>query len=370
MTRKERILATIRRRRTDRVPYATYNLHPYSANRHTADPSYGDILVRVRRSAGAVIKVDAQRPGPDLARRRDAVIETRTGGHGDDRTETTVLHTPRGDLVQVARAPEHRPARVVQPFVRCEEDIAKLMALPYDPPECDTDAIRSVYDAAGDRALVMVTYAEPMYSVASLLGFESFAERCVTDLSSLLRVIAWAQERCEENLRRLLAACRGFEVVLHTSGPELCTPPLLSPSLFPRLVTPYAGRLIRMVHDAGFLAAIHCHGRVRHVLPEILRTEADLLEPIEPPPQGDMVLAELLKESEGRLCVMGHIQDQEFYTAPPGLMTRRVEAIARVARGGVGYIMTPTCTPFDFPCTDTYRRNYLEWLDAAERLLN
>jgi hypothetical protein len=32
-------------------------------------------------------------------------------------------------------------------------------------------------------------------------------------------------------------------------------------------------------------------------------------------------------------------------------------------------ILSPTCTPFEFPCSDVYRRNYAEWLDAAERLL-
>ncbi len=63
------------------------------------------------------------------------------------------------------------------------------------------------------------------------------------------------------------------------------------------------------------------------------------------------------------------IQDQEFYTAPPGFMTKRVEEIAKVVRGSTGYIMSPTCTPFQFPCSEIYRRNYLEWLNVAERLL-
>jgi hypothetical protein len=66
---------------------------------------------------------------------------------------------------------------------------------------------------------------------------------------------------------------------------------------------------------------------------------------------------------------MGHIQDQELYTARPGEMARKVEAIARVVDGRTGYIMSPTCTPFEHPCTDTYRRNYMEWMTTAERVL-
>jgi uroporphyrinogen-III decarboxylase len=144
---------------------------------------------------------------------------------------------------------------------------------------------------------------------------------------------------------------------------------MMSPALYARLVTPYLRRLIRLAHDGGMLTALHCHGRVREVFPEILRTGADLLEPIEPPNQGNIPLAELMRQAHGRICLMGHIQDQEFYTASPGFMTKRVEQIAKVVRGRTGYIMSPTCTPFEFPCSEIYRRNYLEWLEAAERLL-
>ncbi len=123
-----------------------------------------------------------------------------------------------------------------------------------------------------------------------------------------------------------------------------------------------------MIHHAGLYAGIHCHGRVREVLPEIMAAGTDLLEPIEPPEQGNIALTELMQQAEGKLCLVGYIQDQEFYTARPGDMTRRVEEIARVVNGRTGYVMTPTCTPFEHPCSETYRRNYLEWLEAAEAL--
>ena len=43
--------------------------------------------------------------------------------------------------------------------------------------------------------------------------------------------------------------------------------------------------------------------------------------------------------------------------------------IARVARGRTGYICMPTATPFQFPPTETFVRNYTEWIEAADRLL-
>jgi len=369
MTRKERALAAIRREPVDRVPHATYNLHPYGPSAHSKDPSYAPLLEKVRADACAFIKADLGGIGDGLTRPRKDMKETRIEGAGDARTVTEILHTPKGDLTGVTRAPEDKPARTVKPFIASDADIERYMSIPYEPPRLDLAPARAVEAAAGGAAVVSVPFSEPMYSVAQLFDFEDFCIRCVTDLPAVLRFVDWAFDRCEANMKLLLEAARGTDLVLHTSGPEICTPPLMPPALFSRLVTPHLRRLIRLAHDAGMLAGVHCHGRVREVFPEILRTGADLLEPIEPPDQGNITLAELIVRAQGRICLMGHIQDQEFYSAPPGFMTRRVEEIARVVRGRTGYIMSPTCTPFQFPCSEIYRRNYLEWLDAAERLL-
>ena len=167
---------------------------------------------------------------------------------------------------------------------------------------------------------------------------------------------------------RLEVVRQTLPVLFYTGGPEICTPPMMAPAMFAKLVTPYQKKLIRMIHDAGFLASIHCHGRVRDVIGEVLATGADVFEPIEPPDQGDISLPELFTAAGNRLCLMGHIQDQEFHYVEPGTMTRHVEEIARVAAGRTGYVMMPTCTPFQHPATDTFRRNYAEWIEAAARM--
>ncbi len=383
MTRRERMFAAIRRAPVDRVPYATYNLHPYGAgvqgyqtdktsarrSAHMDDATYAPLLTYVRARAGAFIKTGAAGLGEALSRPQPGRTETTITGEGDARTRTSVLHTPRGDLTCVTRIPVGKPGMTLKPYIVTDADIEAYMSIPYEPPEFDLSNTRAVYEDAGDRAIVSVSYAEPMHAVAALFDFEDFCIRCATELPTVLRFIGWAQERCVENMKRLSAACAGMDVVLHTGGPEICTPPMMAPSLFARLVTPTLKELVEIIHAAGLTAGVHCHGRVRDVFPEILKAGVDLLEPIEPPDQGDIGIAELMERAAGRLCLMGHIQDQELYSAPPGFMTQRVEAIARVVNGRTGYIMSPTCTPFEIPCTPVYQRNYLEWMEAAERLL-
>ena len=336
---------------------------------HTKEPTYAPLLNRVRDHAGAFIKSGHGGIGEALTRAREDIVENRIEGAGDARMRTTIIHTPKGDLTRITRIPENKPGMVVKALVTSEEEMEKYMSIPYEEPIFNIANVRAIYEAAGDRALISVGFAESMYAVANVLDFEDFCIRCITDLPQVIRWIEWAHERCIANLRLTTKACRGMDLLFHTAGPEVCTPPMMPPALFSKLVTPYLTRLNEVIHDAGFAAGVHCHGRVREVLPEIIRAGTDLLEPIEPPDQGDITLAELMEQSAGRICLMGHIQDQEFYTAPPGLMTRRVEEIARVVDGRTGYIMSPTCTPFEFPCSETYARNYAEWLDAAERIL-
>ena len=363
------MMSAVRHRPVDRCPYATYNLHPYLNSPHAADPSYAQILALVEATAGMAVKSGAGGIGVGLSRPRPGQVETATQETTDGRVTDEIIHTPKGDLIRTTRAAPDGRARVTRHFVSSDDDIEKLLSLPYEPPELDTSGIRAMLEAVGDRGIVFAGFDDPMYSIASLFHFEDFCVRVHTDLAAIKRMVDWAFERCAENTKLLVRACTGLDCVFHTSGPELCTPPMTSPDVFAKLVTPYLRALIDIIHASGFLAAIHCHGRVREVLPHILDTGADLLEPIEPPPQGDITLAELLGQAGDRICLMGHVQDQDFYTAPPGYMTRWVQQIAATVGGRTGYTMTPTCTPFEFPCSDTYRRNYIEWLEAADRLL-
>ena len=365
MTRRERMLAAIRHEPVDRIPHATYNLNPYADNQHTRDETYATLLDKVRATAGVWCKTRGR--GPVVAQRE--LTEEIVEGSGDDRTRTTIIHTPKGDLRSFSRIPESKPGRVLAPLIASNEDVEKYMSIPYETPEWDMAGVREEIDALGDAGVAWVMYTEPFSATSALYDFEDFCLRCAIDPKPIRKFIDWHAERAKESLRLLTEACEGMTCVFHTGGVERCTPPMLSPQLFAEVITPNLTEMTRIIHDAGFLAGVHCHGRVRHVLPEIVKAGTDALEPIEPPKQGDITLAELMEQAEGKLCLIGYIQDQEFYTAKPGDMAKRVEEIRRVVDGRTGYVMTPTCTPFEHPCSETYQRNYMEWLDAAEALL-
>ena len=368
MTRQQRMLAAIRRQPIDSVPLATYNLHGCGGSAHAQDESYRDLLALVREKAGVYCKSGLRPAVGSTAGERLWEVTTDVAEDGDNRIETRVLHTPRGDLRSVSVKPKDQPAYTTESYVKTDDDIDRYLSLPWEPGDYDAGGLAELEEQVGDWGVVTVGYTDPMHSACRLFDFEDFTIRCLTQLPAVLRLVERLFERIAEDTRRRAVAARGHEVVFLTGGPEVTTPPLMPPHVFDALVVPFQKRLINIIHAEGHLAMIHCHGRVRHVLDAMIATGADAIEPIEPPPQGDIGIAELLERTDGRLAMMGHIQDQELHYVEAGTMARHVEDIARVVAGRTGYVMMPTCTPFQHPATPTWLRNYTEWIEAAARV--
>lgn len=364
MTRKERIFAALRGEAVSHVPFATYNLHPYVDSPHAKDTSYQELLALVEQNAGIYCKLKLEPTS------QPAVLPVeRVEWDGDLRIETTILPAPEGDLRSVRMTPPGQPGLVTEHFIKTDEDINRYMSLPWKPPEYDPAPLREFAEQLGDRGVMTVSYSDPMYAAASLFDFGEFCIRYATEPASIRRLVNYLFEQIADDTRRKALACRGLDIIFLTAGPEIATPPMMPPDAFAELVVPYEKGLIQIIHAEGHLAMIHCHGRVRQVLEGMIETGVDAIEPIEPPPQGDITLTELMNCAAGRLGLLGYIQDQEFHSAPAGTMTRRVEDIARVVDGRTGYVMAPTCTPFQHPSTKTFLRNYTEWIEAAARIL-
>lgn len=362
LTPRQAIWAKLRGEPLHGIPFATYNLHGFG--RHATEPSYQSLLALVTAKAGVLVKHEVQQTTAAAQ-----AIETRDETAAGATRQTLTWHTPGGPLRSVILIPAGQPGYVIEPFVKCDQDIERVMSEPPAGVAFDLGPTRELLRAVGERGVLYVSYPDPMYSAAALFDYQDFVVRCITEPERLQALLDYLAAGIEDRVERLAAACAGLPLLFYTAGPEVATPPLLPPGVFRRFVTPYQQRLVAILHAHGHLACIHCHGRVRLVLEEMLAIGADALEPIEPPDQGDIALSELLARCAGRLCLLGHIQDQEFYRGEPGLLRRRVAAIAAGTDPGARYIMTPTCTPFQFPAAPHYLQAYSEWIEAAAELL-
>ena len=360
---KERMLSAIRRDQVDRVPVATYNFHPFGE--FPQEPAYLPMLKALyeAKNVGILCKSPVEHRGG-----REDRLKVERQAQEEAVLTITQLNTPKGKLKMVHRKPKDQPGYCVEPLIKDDRDVEKFLSLPAETSFPDLAPTKEMYEKLGDKGLAYVAYGDPFYSVARWFGFEDFAVRCIRQFSLIKELVEREFERIKAELKLTLDQAKGYDFLFYTAGPELATPPLLSPEIFGTLITPYQRELVRMIREAGHLCSIHCHGKVKAVFDQFFEIGANVLEPMEPPPQGDISLKEALDKAEGRMCLMGYIQDQDLYTLSPKEIREKIEAIFYLTKRRTGYIMTPSATPYMFPPPERFVRNYLEFIRAADTI--
>lgn len=360
MTVRERMLSAIRREPIDRIPAATYNFHPLG--NFSTEPGYAPMLETLEESenVGIVCKVDAERRGG-----RGGFFSQTHKIEGDNTLTITQVKSPKGELRTVHKKPGNQPGYTVEPLIKDDRDVEKFLSLPDDPALIDMSPVNDASEKLANRGLAYVSYEDPFYAVAHRFDFEDFAVRCVTQGSHIKELVEREFERIKRELTEMVHQPGGPEVLFYTAGPEIATPPLFSQEVFKKFVTPYQRELVGIIKEAGQLCSVHCHGKIGSVFEEFIDIGADVLEPLEPPPQGDIHLEEALSMSEGRICLMGYLQDQDFYTLSTDEIKKKVEEICRLVGVRTGYIMTPTATPFMFPPPKQFKENYMQFIRSA-----
>ena len=68
---------------------------------------------------------------------------------------------------------------------------------------------------------------------------------------------------------------QGVGEIFFVTGAEYLGPPLGSPDLFHRLVTEYDRGLFELIRRYGKKTILHCHGRLREILGELIEIGPD-----------------------------------------------------------------------------------------------
>jgi hypothetical protein len=111
---------------------------------------------------------------------------------------------------------------------------------------------------------------------------------------------------------------------------------------------------------------LHCHGKMRDVIDGIMEIGPHAVEPIEPPPQGDIPLAEFKARYGQQVCMVGNIEFDDMDKCTPEGMDARCRAAIEVAAPGGGFILTQTAPPIT-SLNPRMEANYLAFINAGLR---
>ena len=363
MTRRDRLMRTLRGETVDRPAVSFYEvggfkidpLDPDPFNIYN-DPSWQPLLELTEE------QTDLIRMCPPRVRcAHNPYQKTEVFEKGGSRFTRTTLETGGRTLTSLTRRdPDVNTIWTLEHLLKDVDDLEAFLKLPDEVLGEEVDVSNLVEEdrLIGDRGIVMVDTEDPLCAAAGLFSMEDYTMIAFSEpetfhqlLEKLARIVH----------RRTETVAREFPGHLwRIYGPEYASAPFLPTRMFEEYVVRYTGPMVRMIQGHGGFARIHCHGRIRDLLPHFVGMGADATDPIEPPPQGDIELAEVRRDYGRQLVLFGNLEITDIENLPPAQFEKVVASTLRdgTAGEGRGFVMLPSAAPYGRTITPRTLENY------------
>lgn len=150
-------------------------------------------------------------------------------------------------------------------------------------------------------------------------------------LKRLIRVISEFNLTAAESILRKGIDCIAFCDDLG-DGRSL----LFHPELYKELFFPYHKELSDLCHSYGAYVHMHSHGNIKKILPQIVETGIDILNPIDPYEIG--AFSEIKDEYGGKITLAGGI-NKFFFEWEEGPIREYLENLINIGRRNGGFIL-------------------------------
>jgi uroporphyrinogen-III decarboxylase len=273
------------------------------------------------------------------------------------------VNTPKGDLTTTeAVTPGVDTIWMLEPLIKDVEDAEKILAVPYrfDPP--DLTSFLADKDKLGDRGVTVLVVSSPLVMVSRMMDFQTFLEWTITERSLIDRMMRVAQERTIERLQYALQ--NGAGPLIRFSGCEQATPPMMSNRFFDGFIVKYEAPLWQITRDAGRIVSVHCHGKVATIIDKFVDLGVQVLDPVEPPPQGDIEIGEAKKRAaRGPMTLIGNVELSMLQSCSVDQVEREVRRA--ICEGGRQYFILGASSLLCSAVDDHLRDNITRFIEAG-----
>jgi len=258
------------------------------------------------------------------------------------------------------RSPEVDTVWTAEHLLKNPEDLKAYLQLPDEifAEDVDVGGLVEEDKRLGDRGIVMVDTEDPLCAAASLFSMEDFTVVALTEQKLFGRLLEKLSRHIQARTEKTAKAFPGH--LWRIYGPEYATEPYLPPHLFKEYVVRYTGPMVEAIAEHDGFARIHCHGRIRAVLDYIVEMGAAAIDPIEPPPYGDVELAHVRRDYGKELVLFGNLEIADIEKSEPSDFEKIVaKSLTDGTRGeGRGFVLMPSSAPNGREITPRTMTNY------------
>ncbi len=366
MTRRERLMATLNGKPVDRPAVSFYEIGGFRVD--TADPSPFNVysspdwkpLLELAEERTDLIRMCGPiRPSLDPEQHAELQKVDTFMRDGSQYYRVTLRAGGRTLTSMQRRDPGINTVWTLEHLLKDLDDLKAFLTLPesFFAHGINVKPLFEREAELGDRGLVMVDTSDPLCNAATLFSMEDFTITAMTEPALFHRLIekfAGPLWRETEETASLFPG-RLWRIY----GPEYASEPYLPPALFDDYVVRYITPQVESIQKHGGFARVHCHGRLKNILSLILKTGAVGLDPIEPPPQGDMELRDLRAQAGRQMVLFGNIEASDIENlAPCDFEVKVRRALDEGTAGeGRGFVLMPSASPYGRTISPTTLEN-------------
>lgn len=302
MKAKERILAAITGKETDRIPWSPFLAYYWDfVDQETASKGQFSFLQKI----GADPLLRGSHTLFEMERNHCAIIEKEDSGK-----KFICYETPVGSLRETyTYAPTANSWFLTEHPVSCAEDV-KILQYIFEHTRIVKNGgeYEKDWKKLGDEALLlpvigtglktaMQSMVEHWFGTVELIyGLEDYPE-------VIEECLAVMQQRDAETVRASLdSPAEGFIFWEDSSTTNL------SPQLFARYSLPQINQWGKMIHQEGKLLIHHACGHLRDLLPMMAESEVDAIESLSPSPTGNIGIGDAFAKLPQEMAIIGGIE--------------------------------------------------------------
>ncbi len=377
-TRRERLMATLRGEVVDRPAVNFYEIGGFKIEPSDPDefnvyndPSWQPLLQLAEEQTDLIRmrspvrpdshKVEIAHDKTDSVNYRDEFFKTKEYMEDGCRFKRVTLKIGGRNMTSLTRrSPEIDTVWTVEHLLKSIDDLKAYLELPDEIFSEQVNVADLVEEdkKLGDRGIVMVDTEDPLCSAASLFSMEDFTVVAMTEQKLFHSLLEKLSDHIYKRTEKTAKEFGGH--LWRIYGPEYATEPYLPPHLFREYVVRYTGPMVETIQKYGGFARIHCHGRIRAVLDYIVEMGATAIDPIEPPPQGDVELKYVREKYGGDLVLFGNLEIADIENMDPSEFEKVVQQTLKDGTSGEskGFVLMPSSAPNGRKITSRTMANY------------